>query len=444
MSGDPISERSRARRGGWRERAWLLMIPLLVLLYANSFSGFSIIEQKHSVLGDADASNYTMLLRNFALHKKLGNEWNAQNRSIGDNAQKHKIHHITYALTGSAMYRLARPVYRMIGVPPEKAVFAVNALIAVVNLGLLWLLLKRSNPNRNPVFPFLVFYALALSTWVFSSVPESWPFSATLVLLFLLLLRRRPLHPALIGAALGLVMLNNVFLAALFALAFLEFLRAGGGLGTVLRKSLVAGVISIATWAGGLTALSVFDSSFRPDHFVRYTIWFKQFTGASLPRTDPYVWQSAGTNLFVNSIVSNQPDAGVPQEALKTTLAESPLGAAATAVWLIVALVAVIAFAKNLRNGWRSERWPGLLSTNSLDLALWCATMLGVTVLLFYPSGFLYSTVVVPALALFLCQNLNLHVTWQRALFFGTLALMLVNNTAQVMVFREALSVLSG
>ena len=71
--------------------------------------------------------------------------------------------------------------------------------------------------------------ALALSTWVFSSVPESWPFSATLVILVLLLLRRAPVNAALTGAALGVAMLNNVFLDALWVPAAVALARAGGG-----------------------------------------------------------------------------------------------------------------------------------------------------------------------------------------------------------------------
>jgi hypothetical protein len=65
--------------------------------------------------------------------------------------------------------------------------------------------------------------------------------------------------------------------------------------------------------------------------------------------------------------------------------------------------------------------------------------MLGVTVVLFYPSGFLYSTVVLPAMAVALCRALDLRSRWQRGLLYATLALMLANNLEQVLRFRAAL-----
>jgi hypothetical protein len=69
--------------------------------------------------------------------------------------------------------------------------------------------------------------------------------------------------------------------------------------------------------------------------------------------------------------------------------------------------------------------------------------MLVVTVILFYASGFLYSAVVVPALALFLCQQLDLRIGWQRVLLYATLALIIINNAEQIAVFRQALMALS-
>jgi hypothetical protein len=422
---------------------WLLLLPVVLIVYAASFSTFPIIEREHSILGDADAANYVLLLQTFRIDRKLGNEWNPANRTVGDIAQKHKVHHVVYAVAGSALYRVLRPVYGLFGLPRDQAVYAVNAVFAALNLVLLWLLLRRRNPRRNPIAPFLLFYAAALSTWVVSSVPESWPFSATLVLLLLLLLRRRPLRPALLGAALGVLMLNNVFLAALGLLIFLEVLREGGSLGLTVRRTAIAAAMSLVTWLGALTALSVFDHGFRPDEFVRYTIWFKQLTGKDLPVTSPYVWKSASTNLLVNSIVSNQPDPRVPQEALQSTLQQSPLGMAAIIAWVVVLAVAGIAFLRLLWLGWQNGRWRGVIETRSLDAAVWCVTMFMITAVLFYSSGFLYSTVVVPVLALFLCWNLDLRKPWQAVLFGLLLVLMVVNNTQQVLAFRDALAAMS-
>jgi hypothetical protein len=428
----PVPARARLRR-----HAWLLLLPVAFAAYSASFAGIPVIERTHSVLGDADAANFAVLLRDFRLGHRYGNEYAAQHRGLGDNAQKHKLHHVLYAAIGGAVHRAAAPLYRLAGAPPGRALYAVNALVAVANLLLLAALLRRANPRGNPVFPFLLFYAAALGTWVFSSVPESWPFSATLVLGYLLLLRR-PLPAAAMGALLGVVMLNNVFLAALgvpLALA----LYAAGGARRAARGTAVAAVAAVAAWAGGLAVLSAWDGSFRPDRFVRFTLWFKQFTGADLPRTDPYVWKSAASNLFVNSVVSQQPDPRVPQEALLATLRGGGLGVAATLAWAALACAAAVLLARALLAVLR-ERGPRAAAADpGAGAALWCVVMLGVTVVLFYPSGFLYSTVVLPAIAVALCRALDLRAGWQRGLLYATLALMLANNLEQVLRFRAAL-----
>jgi hypothetical protein len=411
-------------------------------VYAASFAGIPVLERRHSVLGDADAANFAVLLRGFRLDRRYGNEYQAQGRGLGDNAQKHKIHHVLYALAGGLAYRAAVPAYRAAGLPADRALYAVNALVAVANLALLALLLRGANPHGNPVFPFLLFYAAALSTWVFSSVPESWPFSATLVLAYLLLLRGRQVHPLVAGAALGVAMLNNIFLAALWVV-LAAALAAGSGGWAWARRSVAAGIAAVAAWAGGLALLSLADGSFRPDRFVRFTLWFKQFTGADLPRTDPYVWKSAATNLYANSVVSNQPDPAVPQEALLATLRGEWMGVAATGAWAALALAAAVLLARALGETWRRGGGRALAADDGARAALWCAVMLGVTVVLFYPSGFLYSTVVVPAMAVVLNRALDLRVSWQRWLLFATLALMLANNLDQVLRFRAALLALS-
>ena len=418
----------------------LVLIALVLGLYPLAFSQYPVIEREHSILGDADAANYVYLLRNFAIDQQIGDEWNRENRSVADIAQKHKVHHVLYAVAGTGIYRAARPVFAALGLSPDGAVYAVNAVIIAINLLLLWALLRGANPNGNPLTPFLLFYAAALSTIIFGSVPESWPFSATLVLLYLLLLRQKFFNTALFGAIIGLFMLNNVFLGALAGLLFLRILRDTPGFVGVIKRTAIAGVCMVATWLAGLTALSVFDESYRPDHFIRYTMWFKQFVRVDLPKTDPYVWQSASTNLFVNSVVSNQPDPRVPQEALQTTLTSSIIGLIATAAWVAIAGLAAMLFLRALWINTRARKFSGLLQTEGLVPAVWCITMLAVTVVLFYPSGFLYSTVVVPALALFLCATLNFRQRWQGLAFFALLLLMMVNNVMQVLTFRTALS----
>jgi hypothetical protein len=427
----------------WAVLARVAMLALAFVVYAASFSDLPVIERRHSVLGDADAANYAVLLRGFSLAGKMGNEYNTVHRSLGDNAQKHKVHHVLYAAAGSAELKILAPAYEALGLSPRAALYGVNALLAVVNLLLLTALMRGMNPSGNPLLPFLAFFALTLSNWVFYSVPESWPFSATLVLAYLLALHRARWPAAALGAALGIVMLNNVFLAALFVLVPLALLRRGDRGWRFVGRTTAAGFASLGAWAGGLWALSAWDGSFRPDRFVAFTIWFKQFTGATLPRTDPYVWKSAFTNLFVTSVVSSQPDPGVPQEALLATLHGSPLGIAATLAWAALAGVLAWSVVRASVTSVRAEGWAGAVKDEAADLWVWCAAMLGVTVVLFYPSGFLYSTVVIPAIALALCRHLDLRVMWQRVLLYGTLALMLANNLDQVLRFRAALRVLS-
>lgn len=426
----------------WHAAA-IVLLPLALFLYATSFNDLPIIERKHSVLGDADASNYALLLRNFELDKKMGNEWNAHHRSIGDNAQKHKLHHIDYAIVGSAIYRIAAPLYERLGMPRGDALYAVNAIISIINMLLLALLLKGSKREGNSILPFVIFYAVTLSTWVFSSVPESWPFSATLVMLFMLALRRRPIRPVLLGCFLGVIMLNNIFMAALAVLAWWQIAGEKTSAVNRLKRSAVVCAVAGVTWVGSLFVLSRYDSSFRPDNFVRYTIWFKQFTGLDLPRTDPYVWKSAGTNLFVNSIASNQPDPSLPQEALQTTLQGSTLGLFTTAAYLLLFLVAAITFGARAVQSLRGGGFRSLVTLSSTDAALWCVTMLCVTVVLFYASGFLYSAVVLPALMIFLASNLDLRSRWQQLLFYATLLLIVINNAAQIAAFHKALAVMS-
>jgi len=424
-----------------RDWTWLLVLFVSVLIYSISFSGFPIIEKKIDVLADADAANFVFLLKNFQIDKQFGDKWNTQYRSIADNSQKHKIHHVLYVAVGHALYKAEAWVFDLTGWGRDRAVYAVNAIFAGLNILLLGLLLRQNNPNFNPLSPFVIFYSIALSTWIYSSIPESWPFSATLVLFFLLLLGNRPAYPKLWGATLGVIMLNNIYLAALFVLIVLELGRTSRDFRSLLRHTLVSGIITLLFWLGGLTILSTFDQSFRPDQFVLYTIWFKQFTNPGLTATDLYTWKSAITNLFINSIVSNQPDPRLPQEALQTTLRTSVFGGVAIASYLLVICVAFVAYLRSIVTGIRCRGLRGLLEDPSTGLVLWCIVMLGVTVVLFYASGFLYSTVVVPVLAVFLCRNLDLRVPWQRSMLYITLAVILANNIDQIIKFRDALNV---
>lgn len=428
-------------------RLWLAGVVgllLLFLCYSVSFRSFPIIDRQHSVLADADAANFKLLVEDFGLGTRFGDERNAIHRGLGDTAQKHKIHHLLYAMVGHQVYLVLRAAYTLLGLPAARAVYSVNAVITCFNLLLLALVMRGQNPRSNPTAPFLIFYAASLSTWLYGSVPESWPFSGTLVIGFLWLLQRERLHPALLAALLGVFMLNNLTLGALLVLLWLRLAGETPEWGKLVLRVASASVLTVGVWAGALWLLSFFDGSLRPDRLIGYTLWFKHYVAADLPLTSPYVWKSALSNLFINSLASNQSDPTVPQEALLLTLRQSRLGLVAViGVASLLALTAVRLFqatAASLRSsGWR----PALLREAGLRPAVYCLVMVGVTVVMYYGAGFLYSTTVVPMLALAMCRYLDLSRRLDLGVLCVTLGLMVVNNAEQVVKFREALRLMS-
>jgi hypothetical protein len=125
---------------------------------------------------------------------------------------------------------------------------------------------------------------------------------------------------------------------------------------------------------------------------------------------------------------------------LLTTLQESRLGLVAVALYLLISAVAFFAL---LRGVIKSSKEKGIVEALTEDRGLYpafyCAIMLVATVVLFFSSGFLYSTVLLPMIALFLCRNLDLSRRPHVALLYGTLAVMVINNAIQVMKFRDVL-----
>lgn len=434
-SGEAVQAKPRLNRA-----LWLLLLPLAVL-YGLSFRDLPIIDRKHSVLADADAANFKLLVEQFGLSRKMGDEYDAVHRGIGDNAQKHKIHHILYAMAARPVYLAARGIARLGGGSGERAIYSVNALFTCVNIVLLVVVLRGMNPHGNPVLPFVALYALSLSTWLYASVPESWPFSGGLVLLFLLVLQRDLLRPLPAAVLVGVIMLNNVALGSLMVLLWLRLLKDGRRWRQVMVDGGFLGVVALTTWLAGLTVLGLFDPSLGPANFVRYTLWFRQFVAANMSVVSPYLWKSVLTNLFVNSIASHQSDPSVPQEALKYTLQQSVLGT--VTVLSVVAFYALVALrlARTVRERATAEGWrSALLGDPSLWPAAFAAVMVAVTIALYFGSGFLYSTTVLPCVMLTAARFLNLKRPLDRRLVYGVLVLVVLNNTSQVLVFRHALA----
>ncbi|MEO8449065.1 MAG: hypothetical protein ABI647_04700 [Gemmatimonadota bacterium] len=427
----------------FRARLAIGLVALLAVgtIYATSFSNYPIIDRKHSVLADADAANFKLVVEEFGLAHRFGNEYQAHNRRIEDNAQKHKIHHILYAVVAHPIYLGLRALERLGGGTGERAVYAVNAVFTCVNIVLLAFLIRGANPNRNPIWPFLLLYAFSLSTWLYASVPESWPFSATLALAFILYLRRPASSPLAAAALLGVIMLNNFTLGPLLVLVWIRQLAEEPKWGRFIVRAAAAGVTAVGVWLGGLLVFSFWDASLRPDNFVRYTLWFRQFVGANLPPTSPYVWKSVLTNLYVNAFVSNQPDPSIPQEALRATFGHSALGTVAVLAIVLLGIVVGVRVLKYTRDRIAETGWRRALgSTPDLWPAVYAVTMVFVTIALFYPSGFLYSTIAVPLIVAAVARHLHLKATPDRVLLAACLVLVVANNIQQVMIFRRALA----
>jgi hypothetical protein len=253
----------------------------------------------------------------------------------------------------------------------------------------------------------------------------------------MLILESRP-RPAWLGIYLGIVLLNNILLAPILLLAPARYRGNGAGWPEALKSTAAAGILAVGAWAVVLTALSPFDESFRPDHFVQYTLWFREFVAPDLTPASLYVWKSAITGLFVNSVVSNQPDPTLPQEALLLTLRSSYLGAMAILLYAGVALIAAV-------RAIHAAKGQGL--QNALvkqEPAVFSFIMLLITAFTFYPGAILYSTVVTPLIAAFLCRNLDLRLQREAWLLYAMLLVMVVNNADQVLKFRAALSLMAA
>lgn len=423
-----------------KTHAWLLILPVAFAIYAASFQGIPVLEKHHSILGEADSAAFIVLITDFSLTKTYGDPYRLQGRGLNDVAQKHKIHHILYVMVASVLYQALSAVYTLFGLPARQALFSINAVLGCLSIVLLYFLLKRIDPEKKFKAVFLVLYAFSLSSWIFYSVPESWSFSALLALLFLAMLYCRQINHFALAVYVGVAMLNNVFLGTLcfFLIIRLWTIRTSW-------KSFMAGsagtiVIAIITWLAGLTLLSVFDPSFRPDHFFAYTTWFKKHIAPPVIIFGTYFWKSALTQLYITSIVSNQSVPNVPQESLLYTIQQSRLGLAATAVYL--SLVAVLMWRgagqviSQLR---RKKGFDDLLSDAYFPMALYALAWLFLTVIMDTSGGFLYSTMVTPMIAATLYKFTEWRRWSHRLLWTAALGAILINNTQQILSFRNTL-----
>lgn len=430
------------RPHGYWTYAWLLVVPVAFVVYALSFDDFPILEKKHSVLAETDSACFTLMIRDFHMTKQYGDPYERVNRGVGDVAQKHKTHHVLYLLVAAPLYGFFSWAYHALGITFLKPEYSVNAAIACVNMVLLFVLLSGAAGKGNLPGILTCFYAVSLNTWILGSVPESWTFSATLVLLFLLLLRDAKDRFILLSAAIGIAMLNNIFLCTLALFLLFLHARKAGSFKTFMFRSAVTGLVAAGTWAVLMTALSVFDGGLSPLEYVRYTLWFKKNIAPPIVVSDGYFWKVSITNLFINGVVSNQADPNIPQEAILLTFRQSTLGIVSTAGYLALMSLALYRGADRMARKIPGAGFRSFLSgelPGAPELAF-CILWVAMGVFLDTSGAFLFSSIVVPLLIVLVGYSLHFNRAFDRYLLCAVITLMLINNANQVLKFRHVLA----
>jgi len=428
----------------YRSLIWLLVLPVAFTVYSASFQDFPVLERRHSILAEADSACFILMMRDFHLEKQYGDPYNKVDRGLGDVAQKHKTHHVLYLLVASPLYRFFSGVYDALGISSFKPEYSVNAVIACVNIALLFLILSGTEGGGALPGIVIVLFAVSLNTWILGSVPESWTFSATLVLLFVVLFRRYRERHVLLSVYIGIAMLNNVFLGTLALFLFFRHLESSPEPVRILGRSMMTGIVAIGTWAGLMTVLSVFDKGLSPSHYLAYTLWFKKNIAPPIMVSDSYFWKVSVTNLFVNSIVSNQADPNIPQEAIRYTFRQSPLGTASTGIYLVLASLAIYRATDRLIGGIREKGLRSALvaERSGVPEISFCALWVVMAVLLDTSGAFLFSSILVPLLMVLLGQALRFEKTLDKYLLYSTVVAVLINNANQVLKFRHALALM--
>jgi hypothetical protein len=83
-----------------------------------------------------------------------------------------------------------------------------------------------------------------------------------------------------------------------------------------------------------------------------------------------------------------------------------------------------------------------ILEREESYLVIFCLSWVFITLKLNPSSAFLYSTTIVPLLIILIHRFLNLQRRYDRILLYATVAVVITNNTVQILKFRAALSVL--
>lgn len=426
-----------------KQYLWIVIFPAAFLLYSNSFNTFPILEQKHSVLAEADSAAFMIPIRDFHLDKKYGDEYNLKNRGLEDVAQKHKIHHTLYVITAGIIYEFFVFIYRFLGISSNQALYSINALLSCLNIGLLYVLLRHFSPNDKRTSLFLIFYSLSLSTWIYGSVPESWTLSATMVLTFLIFLYKKRLNYLILSVIIGIAMLNNIFLGSLFIFLFIDYLLTDKGFLKVSKKIILSCIIAICTWAFFMSVFSLFDDSLRPDNYIKYTLWFKKSIAPHILLFKIHHWEVTITNFLINSILSNQSDPVIPKNAILLTIKESYVGVISTLIYLVLMTVVLINLIRYIRDKKLLGNKEELSEKPFLQFMAYSIIWIFLIIIIDPAGGFMFSTLIVPMMIILINRFTDFNNSYQKVLFYTTLGAVGFNNVIQIMKFREALGAFS-
>jgi hypothetical protein len=423
------------------------LIPAIFLasliVYSVSFNHFAVLSEK-SVLAQADSVYFQILIQDFHLSKKYGNEYTIKGRSDYDRAQKHKIHHVLYAIFASALYAMLSSVFRVVGIGSGQALYTVNAVIGCINLALLYLLLRHFNSRYRSVALYLVMYAFSLSTWIYCSLPESWPFSAALTLAFLCLFYIRRQNYLLLAVLAGVFMLNNIMLGFLSMFLIVGFLNDSRDVVSAVKKIVLSLAVTLSTWFVCLSGLSYFDSSLSPWNVIRYSAWHRNVIISAPSVFDLYTWKAVLSNLLINTVVSNQSDPSVPTEAVINTFKQSYLGGFTTIVFGLLLLSVCVNVALFLKRQISTGRgWRVLVENYEFHLMLYCAGWVVICSVVMATASFMYSAVVLPVYMMIICRFVNEEKPYLNVLVHSSAILIVLNNAVQVLKFRGALGLLS-
>ena len=56
-----------------KEYYWIIILPIILVIYTNRFNHFNTAGQEHSILAEADSANYIILIKDFHLKNTVTN-----------------------------------------------------------------------------------------------------------------------------------------------------------------------------------------------------------------------------------------------------------------------------------------------------------------------------------------------------------------------------------